>query len=389
MVEFLEPHRRRVFTPARVVAGTVCALLIVLFALEYRPAEPPPGRSTQALSDGLAAPGSCGGGHDGHNVANSGTPGSPPNGGTAGPTAGVATASPPINCDYGPSAADFVDILAVPPETATDPPIGPDASTGSALLDCGRNEINHQNPDDFITSPGLRNGAHQIQDYVGNVTTNGLSTNDNLAKGATTCRLGDQSTYFWPVLRETDVPGADADADGGGKDGNVGEILPVRTVQLTFLGNAQARVTSMPRFLRIITGDAKAATNAPANAHAHWTCVGFTDRVTTKYPVCPDGAVQRVLEFPSCWDGKDIDSVDHRTHVAFPESNGACPQGTTAIPRLRITLTYLVPPGRSFAVDAFPEQRHSPLTDHAGFANLMPDSLMLLVVDCINTNRDC
>jgi hypothetical protein len=367
----------------------VCALLIVLFALEYRPSEAPPVGSTQALSDGLGAPGSCGGGHEGHDVAITGTPGNPPNGSTAGPTLGGATSSPSIICDDGPIASDFVDILAVPPQTATDPPPGPNASTGSVVLDCGRNEINHQNPDDFITSPGLRNGAHQIQDYVGNVTTNGLSTNDSLANGATTCQLGDQSTYFWPVLRETDVPGADAEADGGGKDGNVGEILPVRTVQLTFLGNTQARVASMPRFLRIITGDAKAGTNGPANAHAHWTCVGFTDRVTRKYPICPDGAVQRVLEFPSCWDGKNTDSVDHRTHVVFPEPNGACPQGTTPIPRLRITLTYLVPPGRSFAVDAFPEQGHSPLTDHAGFANLMPDSLMLLVIDCVNTNRDC
>jgi hypothetical protein len=54
-----------------------------------------------------------------------------------------------------------------------------------------------------------------------------------------------------------------------------------------------------------------------------------------------------------------------------------------------LTLTYRVPSGRSFAVDSFPEQLHNPLTDHADFVNVMPDSLMATAVDCINSGRNC
>ncbi|GAA3131312.1 hypothetical protein GCM10020001_061820 [Nonomuraea salmonea] len=54
-----------------------------------------------------------------------------------------------------------------------------------------------------------------------------------------------------------------------------------------------------------------------------------------------------------------------------------------------MTLTYAVPQGPSFALDAFPEQKHNPVTDHADFVNVMPDRLMQNVVNCINQGRRC
>ena len=59
------------------------------------------------------------------------------------------------------------------------------------------------------------------------------------------------------------------------------------------------------------------------------------------------------------------------------------------IPRLRITLTYQVPAGQSYAVDSFPDQQRKPVTDHFDFENLMPESLMTAVVDCVNAGRTC
>lgn len=43
---------------------------------------------------------------------------------------------------------------------------------------------------------------------------------------------------------------------------------------------------------------------------------------------CPDGIRLEVM-FPSCWDGKNLDSVDHKSHMAYPDllQNGACPKG--------------------------------------------------------------
>ena len=63
--------------------------------------------------------------------------------------------------------------------------------------------------------------------------------------------------------------------------------------------------------------------------------------------------------------------------------------GKVAIPQLRITLTYDRPTGSEFAVDAFPEQQHNPVTDHAMFMNLMPTAVMVQAVNCINTDRTC
>ena len=54
-----------------------------------------------------------------------------------------------------------------------------------------------------------------------------------------------------------------------------------------------------------------------------------------------------------------------------------------------ITVSYRVPPARSFAVDSFPDQHRKAVTDHFDFENLMPEPLMLRAVDCINTGRTC
>ncbi|MEV0150857.1 MULTISPECIES: DUF1996 domain-containing protein [unclassified Nonomuraea] len=298
----------------------------------------------------------------------------------------TATGGGEAECaDLGPFLTDFVDIRQVQ-QTSIDPPRGGRGSSrGTFVSACGTNRNGHNNPDNFIVAPGVSNGAHHLHDYVGNLSTNGFSTDQSLSAAGTTCRFGDKSTYFWPVLRDRKV-----DVNVNDPDGNVGQVLRARSVTLQFRGNATSRVTAMPRFLRLITGDAKAATNGGANARAAWSCTGFQNRITTKYPLCPRGSqVLRILDFPSCWDGQNTDSANHRTHVVFPDQSGACPGGTKAVPQLRMTLSYSVPQGPSFAVDAFPEQQHNPITDHADFANVMPDRLMSFVVDCINRGRRC
>ncbi len=288
---------------------------------------------------------------------------------------------------------DYVRIANAPAARPAPAP-GANASRGSFVSRCGRNTEGHRNSANFIVSPGDSNGAHHMHDYVGNVSADGNSTNESLAAAGTTCRLGDRSTYFWPVIRDIRRAGDDADQPGGGLDGNLGTILTPAAVTLQFRGNAQAKVVSMPRFIRVITGDARAVTNGPnaPNARAQWTCSGTRGKVsTTQYPICPrEQLVQRISDFPGCWDGANTDSANHRTHTAFADpTTGACPEGTVAIPQLRITLSYRVPPGASYALDTFPEQLRKAVTDHNDFVNVMPDSLMRLAVRCINSGRRC
>ncbi|MGW7369067.1 DUF1996 domain-containing protein, partial [Streptomyces sp. NPDC054841] len=299
----------------------------------------------------------------------------------------------------GPEASDFVDIASVQPNVRSPRELG-DASRGTFATDCGKNENGKFNPDNVIVAPGVSNGAHHMHDYVGNQANDAFASDDELANGATTCRdQGDRSTYYWPVLRlQNGQDENDAQADGGGKDKNVGRILTPAQVTLNFVGSPVSKVTAMPRFLRIITGDAKAFVNGNANANASWSCTGFEDRqLKDKYPVCPQGSkVVRTFKFQSCWDGQNTDSANHRTHVAFADENGRCQNGFRAIPQLVQRIVYDVPPPAFggdnpsvFAVDSFPEQLHKPVTDHGDFINVFDDSLMRELVDCINDGREC
>ncbi|MFM9367509.1 DUF1996 domain-containing protein [Streptomyces sp. Da 82-17] len=291
----------------------------------------------------------------------------------------------------GPVDGDFVDIRSVDPDV--DLPQRQGASRGTFTTDCGTNQNGKRNPDNVIVAPGVSNGAHHMHDYVGNQANDAFADDQDLADGATSCRdQGDRSTYYWPVLRvQNGQDEQDAEADGGGNDQNVGQIQTPTQVELTFTGSPVDQVTAMPRFLRIITGDAKAFTNGDANANASWSCTGFEDRqLTDKYPLCPDGSdVVRTFRFQSCWDGRNTDSANHRTHVAFTDEEGRCPQGFRAIPQLVQRIVYDIEPQRNFAVDSFPEQLHKPITDHGDFINVFDEQLMDRMVRCINDGDRC
>ncbi|MGW3652038.1 DUF1996 domain-containing protein [Streptomyces sp. NPDC000878] len=291
----------------------------------------------------------------------------------------------------GPTAADFVDITKVTPNVRKVRRQA-SASTGAFTSRCGVNKRGQHNSDNDIVAPGVSNGAHHVHDYVGNRRVDFKSTNQSLSAQGTSCTNGDQSAYYWPVLRDTTRQGPDANALGGGAEGNKGAILVPRAVTITYLGSPTGRVVAMPRFLRIITGDAKAFTNGTKNANAHWSCTGFENRVqlTDKYPICPRGSkVVRSFAFQSCWDGRNVDSADHRSHVAFAGADGNCARGFKAIPQLTMRLIYKTPAAPNFAVDGFQGQQHNAITDHNDFINVMTDRLMRQAVFCINSGRRC
>ncbi|MFI0948854.1 DUF1996 domain-containing protein [Streptomyces sp. NPDC021086] len=301
----------------------------------------------------------------------------------------------------GPVPADYVDIESVQPN-AEPAPRQKKASTGSFATSCGVNAEGLFNSDNLIAAPGVGNGAHHFHDYVGNQANDAFASDEDLAAGDTSCAdQGDKSSYYWPVLRlQNGTAEQDAQSPGGGIEGNAGEIVTPAEVTLTFEGNERGEVTEMPRLLRIITGDAKAFVNGDTNANASWSCTGFEDRqLKDKYPLCPSGSdVVRTFTFQSCWDGRNIDSANHRTHMAFAAADGSCPEGFRAVPRLVQRVVYdvaapsLEDGGRTvplFAVDSFPEQLHKPVTDHSDFINVFDEDLMREMVECINSGREC
>ncbi|MGA5036838.1 DUF1996 domain-containing protein [Streptomyces capoamus] len=301
----------------------------------------------------------------------------------------------------GPVVSDYADITAVQPDAQAPPPQA-GASRGTFTSDCGVNANGLFNSDNVIVAPGVSNGAHHFHDYVGNQANDAFASDEDLARAGTSCAdQGDKSSYYWPVLRlQNGTRERDAGAPGGGTEGNAGRIVTPKQVTLTFVGNPRGEVTAMPRLLRIITGDAKAFVNGPGNANASWSCTGYENRqLKDKYPLCPRGSdVVRTFRFQSCWDGRNIDSANHRTHVAFTAVDGSCPAGFRPIPQLVQRIVYdvdapsLADGGRTvplFAVDSFPEQLHKPVTDHGDFINVFDEDLMREMVDCINSGRTC
>jgi hypothetical protein len=86
----------------------------------------------------------------------------------------------------------------------------------------------------------------------------------------------------------------------------------------------------------MIIGDPSYRTKDEANRFRQitYTCL---QNIGTRYPetmnfptaACPAG-IMASLRFPTCWDGKNLDSPDHMAHMSYPESGtfesgGACP----------------------------------------------------------------
>ena len=181
-------------------------------------------------------------------------------------------------------------------------------------------------------------------------------------------------------MRDISTAGDDADQPGGGADGNLGKIIVPSAVSIQFRGNAAGqgrRHAAVPadRHRRREGRHQRAGKRqGPLDLLRH-APTGPAPRSTRSARA--GQLVQRVHDFAGCWNGIDLDSTNHRTHVAFADATtGACPAGFKAIPQLRITLSYRVPPGDSYAVDTFPEQLRKASTDHDDFENVMPARLM-------------
>jgi hypothetical protein len=409
----------------------------------------------------------------------------------------------------------FIDINKVPAGNNVNAALQKKGAQGSFTVNCGTNADGaHQNPDNFIAQPGIKNGAQHLHDYVGNLTTDADSSLKSLLAGGTTCKNGDKSAYFWPVIRidkadkaqsaqknqkaqqqqkgktgdvQQDKSAQDAQdaqqqrnnqGQGGGRSGksaqqqgdqnqngqqqqnqnkqgqnknqqqanqqqanqnqanqqqanqnqanqqqanqnqanqnqgqqqdvlggiqgankevgdNDGTIIEPESATLKFIGGGAQNVVAMPLGLKILYGDAKQSTNGPANARPSWTCTGFEDRLTDLYPICPAGSkVERIHAFPNCWDGKNTDSANHRTHIVFANQQGKCPQGFKNVPQLQVTLVYNVPQdvqqNGEYKVDAFAQEKHNPRSDHDDFANVMSQQIMGRLVNCVNSGKAC
>jgi hypothetical protein len=62
--------------------------------------------------------------------------------------------------------------------------------------------------------------------------------------------------------------------------------------------------------------------------------------------VCEPGQFVRLtLSFPQCWDGRNLDSADHQSHMAWPDNIGCPSSHPVAVPQVTMNVYWPVPAG--------------------------------------------
>lgn len=101
---------------------------------------------------------------------------------------------------------------------------------------------------------------------------------------------------------------------------------------------------AFPEGFRMLAGDPmlRSFSDTLEQRAISFACLGTDTKETNEIPSinCPNGLRAQVF-FPSCWDGKNLDSADHKSHMAYPTlvDNGNCPESH---PKRFISLFYEV-----------------------------------------------
>lgn len=243
--------------------------------------------------------------------------------------------------------------------------------------------IDHFGPDDPIVFPGQPGDSH-MHSFYGSTTTNANSTAASLLAAPSTCgrnmQTSDHSAYWIPSLYKKNADGSLA--------------LVKNDDQQMFIyyrrpgGTGGPKVHPFPPGLRMIAGNAN-ATSPQSLFVVDWDCSGGPEYPSI--PQCqtdPSQSLHASIEFPSCWDGTQLDSADHRSHMVYANAdNGACPADhPISLPQITYEIDYPgIAGGPQYTLSS-----HGPYTMHADFfAAWDPQVQNALVIGCLNAGRDC
>jgi Domain of unknown function (DUF1996) len=299
------------------------------------------------------------------------------------PTPTVVATVTPAPTATSTSAPSPTPTATPAPTNAPSPTPTPTASSASVdggwLLKCA---YSHSLPDDPIVFPGLP-GASHLHDFLANTTADANSTYGTMTfnSATTTCAAstGDTSGYWAPALYRNGVK-----IDPAGT--SVREQFYYRKNNL----QAGTIIRSFPPNFRMLTGNMHATSEADNPYLGREIYYGCSDNSETGKPTspvnCATGIISLHVGFPNCWDGVNLDSPDHKSHVVYPKS-GLCPADhPVALPRIIMRLEYPVGTDSSgIVLSSGPYY-----TAHGDFWNTWDQqALDNLVAQCLNTSTDC
>jgi hypothetical protein len=230
----------------------------------------------------------------------------------------------------------------------------------------------HTNSDDPIVFPRRPRAAHQ-HDFFGNVSTNAYSTDASLAGKRTTCsRPGDTAAYWTPTLLN-----------------NGRRVEPDRLIayyRTRGIRNIDS-IRPFPRGLKMIAGSSTAtASNPQPTRITNWNC-GDGIQGTAKVPSSCSGKPLRLrIEFPNCWNGRTLDSADHKSHMAYARRGGCPTSHPVPVPTLELNFRWKI----SGSLSGVRLSSGSVYSGHADFWNAWNQSAQAqLVRNCLNAGRVC
>jgi hypothetical protein len=195
------------------------------------------------------------------------------------------------------------------------------------VVPCG---FSHRNHDDPIALPRQKGRSHD-HTFFGNRSTNAFSTPASLrASRNSTCGLLADTAAYWAPTLFLDKKRA---------------VRPVIMVA-TYSRRTAAPIAPFPAGLKMIAGDADAR-RAQSTDVTFWSCAHVPGRTWTSIPRCPGSraGLQLNVVFPNCWDGKRLDSIDHKAHMEY-SSNGVCPDSHPIdVPTLTMQISYPIAGG--------------------------------------------
>jgi Domain of unknown function (DUF1996) len=246
--------------------------------------------------------------------------------------------------------------------------------------------FSHMSNDDPIVWPG-RPGYSHDHTFVGNGSTNAFSTLRTLEGKRTSCTpAADTAAYWAPTLYVDGQPLAP-----------VGATLYYRRLTV-------GKVRPFPAGLEMVAGNSRAV-QPQSHSVTYWDCgvlktnfygvdqrelaPATTPARSSSIPACPvKTQLQLHVNFPECWDGKHLDSPNHKSHVAYATA-GRCPAShPVALPAL--SLVYKFPAAVVTSAHTVILSSGGQFSGHADFINSWQESaLTKLVDDCLNNGLYC
>ena len=276
----------------------------------------------------------------------------------------------------------------------------PQSGDGAFRTNC---RISHMNFDDPIVFPGQRSATH-LHAFFGHTGVDAFSTASSIAgSGNSTCNGGtiNRSAYWAPGV---------VDVDTMRPVTPVGEHALQAYYKVGYQGVAPSQIQNMTAGLRMVAGDARSTQpqerQGPGQPRpvTYYCVLGASGAMTTEQTSFPDCAPGQIfvmkIVFPQCWDGVNLDSADHKSHMSYgtwgpvPGQNGAgCPQShPVAIPEITQNFRYLVPQGGMSSWRLASDTYSGPAghSGHADWWNGWDHAVFQRVVDnCLRQNIDC